>query len=288
MQSGANSRQPPWQTDGPEADSASFGTWLRQQREIREIPLHEIADVTKISVRYLEALESDRFDVLPAPVFAKGFLREYARYVGLDPDEVINSYLTTQQEGDEAEEEVARSGEQSASSSSMLMGTGVILLLGLVAALIYYSERFRGQESQEPPPIAAPPIAAPPVQPPTAPGPQPPGAVEPATPLVVTMDFTEDCWVEAVVDGERRLSELRVQGEALRIEAQEEVVLTLGNPAGVRIEANGEPFDPDVRTDRVARDIVIAAEPAPEPEAESGQPSESEPASDAGAVEGLS
>jgi cytoskeletal protein RodZ len=269
MQSGANSRQPPWQSDGPEGDAPSFGTWLRRQREIREIPLSEIADVTKISIRYLEALEQDRFDVLPAPVFAKGFLKEYARFVGLDPDEVINSYLTTQQEAGEAEEEEARAGEHSASSSSILMGAGVIVLLALVGGLIYYSERFRGQERQAPPPIAAPPVRAVP----PAPVPQLPEVAEPSTPLVVTMDFTEDCWVEAEVDGERRLSELHVQGESLRIEADDRVVLTLGNPGGVRIEANGVPFDPQVRTDRVARDIVIAVEAEPGPDSEGGSSS---------------
>lgn len=270
MQSGANSKQPPWQADGNGGEELSFGAWLRREREIREIPLHEIADTTKISIRYLEALEQDRFDVLPAPVFAKGFLREYARYVGLDPDDVINSYLTTQQESESAEDELAIPRSASSGSSATLLGGGIIVLLAVVAGLVFYSERFGDEEEQARPPIAAPPVSAPVVQP----EPEPLSA-QPAIPLVVTMDFTEDCWVEAVVDGRRRLSELHVQGESLRIEAQEQVALTLGNPTGVRIEANGEPFDPQVRGDRVARDIVIYAEPlqgvdtAPEAEVQS-------------------
>ena len=69
-------------------ESGSFGEWLRRQREMLEISLRDIADRTKISLRYLEAMEADRFDLLPAPIFAKGFLREYARYVGLSPDDV--------------------------------------------------------------------------------------------------------------------------------------------------------------------------------------------------------
>ncbi len=262
MQSGANNQQPPWQADGQEGEAVSFGTWLRRQREIREIPLHEIADVTKIGIRYLEALEQDRFDVLPAPVFAKGFLREYARYVGLDPDEVINSYLTTQQEeGAEESEEVAPVADRSRSSSTLL-GGALVILLAVIAGLIFYSERFRGEVRDTTPP----PIAAPPPQPAPEPVAEPtleataPVAEAPATPLLVTMDFTEDCWVEIVVDGQRRISELHVQGESLRIEAEQEVVLTLGNPEGVRIEANGEPFEPEVRPGRVARDIVISVE----------------------------
>jgi sulfur carrier protein ThiS len=79
--------------------------------------------------------------------------------------------------------------------------------------------------------------------------------------LTVTLDFTEDCWVEASVDGRRRLSELHVQGESLQIDAQERVELTLGNPRGVAVEVNGEPYSlADYRPGRVARDIVITVE----------------------------
>src|ERR687891_907511 len=85
-------RQPPWEKTDPEP--GSVGEWLRLQREMREISLRDIAERTKISLRYLEAMEEDRFDTLPAPIFAKGFLREYARYVGLSPDEVVNHYLS--------------------------------------------------------------------------------------------------------------------------------------------------------------------------------------------------
>ena len=147
-----------WQP-GAETETASFGTWLRRQRELREISLREIADVTKISIRYLEALEQDRFDVLPAPVFAKGFLREYARYVGLDAVEVVNSYLTAQ-EALEPEEEPAkktrvRRGGNLERTSGLLLTLAVIVLLGIVAGLAYYMERVRAVAEPDPPPIAA-------------------------------------------------------------------------------------------------------------------------------------
>lgn len=271
MQSGANSKLPPWQTDSPEGEAISFGAWLRRQREIREIPLHEIADVTKIGIRYLEALEQDRFDILPAPVFAKGFLREYARYVGLDPDEVINSYLTTQQEEGEPEASESMVPADSSRSTATLLGAGLVVLLAVVAGLILYSERFSGEVRETaPPPIAAPPVPQAVVEPTPAP---PPAEAEVVAPLLVTMDFTEDCWVELVVDGRRRISELHVQGESLRIEAEQEVVLlTLGNPRGVRIEVNGEPFDQELRQDRVAHDIVISVDALEQ----SGEPTEAQ------------
>src|SRR6185503_3055279 len=70
----------------------SFGEELRREREIRGISLKEISDATKISKRFLEALERNDHTTLPAPVFTRGFVREYARYVGLNSEEMVNRY----------------------------------------------------------------------------------------------------------------------------------------------------------------------------------------------------
>lgn len=253
-----NTRQPPWEP-GAEADVGSFGTWLRQQRELREVSLREVADVTKISIRYLEALEQDRFDVLPAPVFAKGFLRQYATYVGLKPDDVVNSYLNALQEQEPQDEEPLQSEGRQTSwewASGLLLALLVVALLALVAFLAFYAERRRSGSDETPPPIAAPPVES---------TPRPTGAVatpdaQRDVPLLVTMEFTGDCWVEAVVDDGRRLSELHVQGESLRIEAEQVVRLTLDPPDAVRIEVNGEDFEMPEPSDEVVSQVEIAVD----------------------------
>src|SRR5438874_4985612 len=74
------------------AELASFGEELRREREIRSISLKEIADATKISKRFLEAIERNDHKTLPAPVFTRGFIREYSRYLGLNSDEIVNRY----------------------------------------------------------------------------------------------------------------------------------------------------------------------------------------------------
>jgi len=76
----------------PYAELASFGEELRREREIRGISLKEIADATKISKRFLEAIERNDHRTLPAPVFTRGFIREYARYLGLNADDIVNRY----------------------------------------------------------------------------------------------------------------------------------------------------------------------------------------------------
>ncbi len=71
---------------------AGFSAWLRAEREARGISLDEIARVTKIQLRALERLEEARFDELPADVFVRGFIRNYARVVGLDAGAALVRY----------------------------------------------------------------------------------------------------------------------------------------------------------------------------------------------------
>jgi cytoskeletal protein RodZ len=70
----------------------SLGQSLREEREARDISLEEIASATKIVGRYLEALETDRLDLMPGGFFIKGIIRSYARAIGLDPEEVLERY----------------------------------------------------------------------------------------------------------------------------------------------------------------------------------------------------
>ncbi len=76
----------------------AFGEKLRQQRERRGISLDAISTTTKISTRMLRAIEDEHFDQLPGGVFNKGFVRAYARQVGLDEEEVVTDYLTALRE----------------------------------------------------------------------------------------------------------------------------------------------------------------------------------------------
>jgi cytoskeletal protein RodZ len=76
----------------------SFGEKLRKQREQRGIALEAICNATKISPRMLRALEEEHFGQLPGGVFNKGFVRAYARQVGLNEEEAVADYLTALRE----------------------------------------------------------------------------------------------------------------------------------------------------------------------------------------------
>ncbi len=73
----------------------AVGTLLKNAREERKLTVPEIARATRIPVRSLEALEQGLFGELPGEVFVKGFLRAYARAVGLAPEEVVAKYTAS-------------------------------------------------------------------------------------------------------------------------------------------------------------------------------------------------
>jgi len=68
---------------------APLGETLRRARQSRGTSIEDAERVTRIPRKYLEALEQENFSILPAPVYARGFLRSYAGYLGLDPGELL-------------------------------------------------------------------------------------------------------------------------------------------------------------------------------------------------------
>jgi cytoskeleton protein RodZ len=81
----------------------AFGDRHRGEREMRGITLDEITESTKISRRHLEALEKEHFDQLPGGVFNKGFVRAYARFLGIDEDQAVADYSAASNEQPEPE-----------------------------------------------------------------------------------------------------------------------------------------------------------------------------------------
>jgi cytoskeleton protein RodZ len=71
----------------------TLGEELRQRREQRGISLAEIAEATRIGTRFLKAIETDNFSILPGGIFTRSFIRAYAKHVGMNEDDAIGLYL---------------------------------------------------------------------------------------------------------------------------------------------------------------------------------------------------
>ena len=76
---------------------AGVGQLLREARETKGLTLVEVEQETRIRLNYLEALEAEEYDRLPGDVYVRGFLRNYARFLALEPEEVLAHYLGTEE-----------------------------------------------------------------------------------------------------------------------------------------------------------------------------------------------
>ncbi len=76
-----------------------FGHILREARETKGLTLAEVQDQTRINARFLDALERGEYDTLPTPVHVRGFLRNYARFLGLSPQPLVERYEQVLEQG---------------------------------------------------------------------------------------------------------------------------------------------------------------------------------------------
>ncbi|HUS09470.1 MAG TPA: helix-turn-helix domain-containing protein [Pyrinomonadaceae bacterium] len=86
--------------------AATIGEQLRLAREGRGIPLREISDQTRISMHYLEAIESNNYGRLPGGIFNRSFVKAYARYVGYDEKEAVEGYTRYMRDSGDPGEDV--------------------------------------------------------------------------------------------------------------------------------------------------------------------------------------
>jgi len=130
-------------------DYDSLGSYLRQERERQQVSLQDIAATTKIQLKFLEALEHDAYDQLPAAPFVVGFLRAYAQYCAMDPEEVLTAYRSLQR-APEPPDIVRRpvTAPTLSPQRGHLTRLGVFLaVFGLITGLMVHELR-RGQQAR--------------------------------------------------------------------------------------------------------------------------------------------
>jgi cytoskeletal protein RodZ len=224
---------------------SDFGTQLKQARENRGISLRQIATSTKISVVALEALERGDFSRLPGGIFSRAFVRSYALEVGLNPDEVVAQFLVELGAAAPAEDDTPRPDvtdddrafleRQRKAGMALRVGLAVLALLIIASVVAWQMTRGAGTgrapaTENSTPPAAAADAGAPP-------------AAEPA-PLTtdglrIEITALDNCWLQATTDGVLVPARVLVRGERQTLEAQREVVLSLGSAGAISWSING-------------------------------------------------
>jgi cytoskeletal protein RodZ len=234
---------------------ASFGENLRRERELRGVSLREVADATKISLQFLQALENDRFEKLPGGLFPRAFVRQYARHLGLDAERYVAEFLYLGGAPLEAAPAPLASHASSFPRGALffaavvMVGVGLSIKLGRAPAPAVPAPG-PAADARSSPRAPAPPALAPPPAPIAT-------TVSGADGLVLTLTAQQDCWVQVLADGQNVLNRVLAGGETTTLEAHGQIVLSVGNAGGLVFRVNDRPGVPLGKSGEVKRNIVI-------------------------------
>jgi len=237
--------------------STGIGETLRAARQDRGRSVEEVAQVLRTRSDYLRALEDERFEVFGGDIYAKGFLRNYATELGLDPQPLLETYRREHGEHDEAGVLVSsgaatRPTPRGAPPPWIAWVLVAVVVLAGLAFIGTLGSRTPQQASQDP---TSPPPA--PVQTDDgadegeeeADGQEEPEPEPEPTPtfdgVEVLLALEESTWMRVMIDGSVVLEETVPAGEtrAFGGEGADEVVVRFGNAGGVRAQVNGEEVD---------------------------------------------
>jgi len=246
----------------------NFGASFKKARESKGISLDQIAMDTKISTRFLSAIESEELHLLPGGIFNRGFVRAYAERVGLDPDQMVADYDRLVGVRDTAEPSLPPAGLPSKANKRLY--PIAVALLFLATALFYIATRESGHPAPTSIPAApaSPAVgespAATPAPPPPQAEPAPAPATEPApTPppkpqaLTVDLEAREATWIKVKADGSSvNPGEILQPGMTRKFTAQESIDISVGNAGGLTLKINDQAAKPLGKSGQV-REVTI-------------------------------
>jgi cytoskeleton protein RodZ len=244
-----------------------LGEELRRRREELGLTLAQISESTRIGTRFLKAIESDDFAILPEGIYTRSFIRSYARQVRMDEDQALRLYQ--EQTGrDEALTDVAAAVEEKPfvykePSSGFWPAAAVALALALVLSTGAWALYRYVQNSQLPvSEVATAPAAEPAAAPAVASTEPPVQSVSTADGLKVTLHASDTCWIGYTTDGGKRTQLQLESGEVEQIHATESIDLTIGNTRVVSMQINGRDAHFPDDTGVVLRKLTITPETA--------------------------
>jgi cytoskeleton protein RodZ len=242
--------------------ATNFGETLQRARMARGLSIADAERALKIRPAYLSALEEERFDALPPRAYAKGFIRSYAGFLGIDPEPLLAIYEQVQPAPRESgAPPVVDIPIEPAVAPSPLRRfiTYAIVVVGIaVVALLYgfYAKISEFARSSPPPSAAVTPspnqgVGVPPEAPRGGPGVAPAPGPGQGGGLMLAVAVKERSWVRVEVDGEEVFSGVLDEGHAQTWQGKKRISIRVGNAGGVEVTFNGQPLGPLGRRGRV-------------------------------------
>lgn len=223
-----------------------IGEILRTERESKGLSLADIEEKTKIRAKYLQALEEENYDEIPGEAYCMGFLRNYARFLEIDPDPLLYQYRSQAKKADQSPSPLAVEQNEkklkeklapvrlSTGRKTAFIGLSVFVILIFSIAFAFFSNRERNAPPTKPPVSQEQNIDRQKTTPP------------PAIEEKITMQLVgnQKCWVRVTVDGKVEFEGNLNSGETKKFEAEDSLRVRLGNAGGVDVIYNGKKEPP--------------------------------------------
>lgn len=235
-----------------------MGAYLRAARRRRRVSIDRAAEQTRIRADFLMRMESDEFDFL-APAYVRGFLKNYARFLRVDPEPLLEEFDTRWGGGRFDTKELVtldRRNKQTVPREPRHLSNWTIAAIAAAALLILFTvvgliagpegepgrpdvlSETQGPKVEKPSPTVTPAATV------TAPASTPTEA-NPALALADGFDVeilaaNADCWVDVTADGENVFSGTITEGLSESFSAEEDMSIVLGFPEGVELIVNGQ------------------------------------------------
>lgn len=218
-----------------------LGTELRSARERAGLSLPELAARTRIPLKSLRAIEENDFVAVPPGIFARSFIRTYAREVGFDPSTAVAEFRAATEPIEEPAIESRPVVDESLQSrpfapnlSESRPGWGYALIAAALLIGIISVNRY--STSDEPTaPVAEASTAATDAQAPVATS---------GSSVQIQLRAQRPCWVRAVVDGELVFARLMTPGDSETLTGHRDITLRVGDPGALFYSINGRPGPP--------------------------------------------
>jgi len=271
-------------------EAQRVGEKLRAAREAQGLTIDEIANSTRIPKRHLTMIENGGYDGLPAPTYSAGFIKSWARRLGLDGQALADQFRV---EMGGIPIETTQALPYEPADPRRTPPAGLALLALLVAVVVGLGYLYWRGTAEEPSEVAAaatdtPPPAAHPAAAPVATQPGPAAATAAATPQPtgpVVVGATQDVWIKVSDSGKTLFMNVLHPGDHFQVPADAVApLMTTGRPGHTTVMVGETPIPSVGDPDRAAKDIslkpadllarVAAPPPAAQPPANATTPVE--------------
>ncbi len=237
-----------------------IGDLLRRERERQNLSIKDIEKATSIRALYIDAIEKGEYKTLPGEVYAKGFVRNYANYLKLNANEIVNAFNEEMHPQEELQDAAGSSSaeearqEQSAERNreeyrgpkitslesypmekkshgvrNALMVAAAVFVVAFAALIAFGGD----EEPSAPAPRAKTQTQQGQKQTEAAPKPAADG-------VEMKLSFTDRCWTEVVVDGKTEFEGTAEKGKVLTLKGKDKVRITAGNAGALNYSLNGK------------------------------------------------